>query len=100
MIVFLLTAEESIVAILDHVLGPEAAAHFGDVRPASALLEDGGDDEVVLPGTPLLLADLRVQVIEPALANLLRVAEVPLLRFQVQVFGHFVPLGFIFVGSQ
>ena len=82
------------------MFGSEASSHFGYQRPLPALFEDGRDDEVIFPGSSLGLANLGVEVVDPALADLLRVAEVAPVRFEVQVLGDFVPFRFIFVGSQ
>ena len=88
------------VAVLYHMLCPESSSHFSYLRPLPADFENSSSDQVILLGSPLLLADLGVQVVQPALPDLLRVAEVAPVRLEVQLLGDFVPFRFILVGSQ
>jgi len=57
------------------VLGPLALEYFGDLGPPLAFSEDGLQQQDILGDAPLVLLDLRVEVVDPLLAALLRDLE-------------------------
>ena len=68
--------------------------------PLAPDFENGVDDQMIFLKGPLLLADLGVKVVQPALPDLLRVAEILPVRFEVEFLGNIIPFWLILVGSQ
>ena len=82
------------------MLCPESSSHLGDLRPLAADFENSGSDQVILLGSPLLPADLGVQVVQPALPDLFGIAEILPVRLEVEFLGDIIPFRFNLVGSQ